>query len=352
MISVVYICTHVSIFFYLLPSLLDTWIRTYVADWVFAMQVPGQGGHHGGGPGSVAGEDEPDIGGAGGDGDGGGGGEDGGEAAAHLVDLHPLLDGVLPDDHLLRRAGHPHGPPPPPGRRPRRVRHPGGLPLRLPLPLHPPLHLPQRARPRAGGPPPHPPPPGPHLAPARRRGPRPRHRRHGHLRARREEAARRRQRRRRRRHDQRVLAGAAVLPGGRRRGVRVRRAAGVLHPRGAGADEVDEHGALPGDAVHGILPQQLPRLRRRRRHAGGVDTERPRRRQAGPLLLDAGRARGGQLRRVPRVREAPRVQAARRHGRRGGGARRCQGRRRRRGEGDGRLRRGQGGRRRDGCVDV
>ncbi|RCV33994.1 hypothetical protein SETIT_7G127400v2 [Setaria italica] len=72
---------------------------------------------------------------------------------------------------------------------------------------------------------------GPELAPARCGGAGPHHARHGRVRARREEALRRVGRRRRRRH-QRVLAGPAVLPGGRRRGVRVRRAAGVLHPGG------------------------------------------------------------------------------------------------------------------------
>uniref|UniRef100_A0A453C5Q9 Uncharacterized protein n=1 Tax=Aegilops tauschii subsp. strangulata TaxID=200361 RepID=A0A453C5Q9_AEGTS len=247
-------------------------------------QVSGQSGHRGGRSGD------------GGDGDGGGGGEDGGEASPHVVHVHTLLDHLLPDDHLLHPAGRADGPP---GRRP--LRRPGGLALRLPLPLRPALHRAQRAPPGPSGGPPDAAPAGPDLPPACGRGARPRHARHGRLRARREETQGRLGRQRRRRRE-RALAGAAVLPGGRRRGVRVRGAAGVLHPGGPRADEVHEHGPVPGDAGHGVLPEQPSRARRRRRHAGRVDTWPPGRREAGPLLLDARGARTGQLRGVLGVR--------------------------------------------------
>lgn len=70
------------------------------------------------------------------------GSKDGVKSPPNLVHMHPLLDSLLPNDHLLNRASHLHGP------QPWLLRRPLGLPLLLPLYRHPPLHLPQREAPR------------------------------------------------------------------------------------------------------------------------------------------------------------------------------------------------------------
>ncbi|KAJ6850788.1 putative protein NRT1/ PTR FAMILY 6.4 [Iris pallida] len=198
------------------------------------------------------------------------------------------LDRVLADDDLLGRTGHVHEPPH------RLLLHvPPRLALLLPLRYHPPLHLPQREADRALGAHVHPQRAGAQLPPPGRGRPRVLHARDGHGRDGGEEAQG--PHRPRWHEHKRVLARPAVLPGGGGRGLRVRGAARVLHQGGAGEDEVDEHGAVPGDDIDGVLPQQPAGFPGRQGHQGRVDQEQLERREAGLLLLDARGARGRQF---------------------------------------------------------